>query len=181
LTAHWFVGQGNQVAPVGSSLYYYYEVAPIHVQNYAIVYNHVFTPTITNQVLAGVNYFNQVFNDFNNSFDVASLGLVTGSNLPGAPSIAISGFDATGETPPEGRNDITGHLTDDLAWTIGKHQFKFGGEFRQAQLDEFYHRHALGSFTFDGTQGPDQANATGDSYDTGDSRVDALADFLPEM
>jgi len=179
LTAHWFVGQGNQVAPVGSSLYYYYEVAPIHVQNYAIVYNHVFTPTITNQVLAGVNYFNQVFNDANNTFDVASLGLVTGSNLPGSPNLNISGFDSTGETPPEGRNDITGHLTDDLSWTIGKHQFKFGGEFRQAQLDEFYHRHALGSFTFDGTQGPDQsAAAGGDSYDTGNPRIDALADFL---
>ena len=179
LTAHWFVGQGNQVAPVGSSLYYYYEVAPIHVQNYAVVYNHVFTPTLTNQVLAGVNYFNQVFNDFNNSFNVASLGLVTGSDLPGSPNIAISGFDPIGETPPEGRNDITGHLTDDLSWVVGKHQFKFGGELRKAQLDEFYHRHALGSFTFDGTQGPDQsAAANGDSYDTGNSRTDALADFL---
>jgi outer membrane receptor protein involved in Fe transport len=184
LTAHWFVGQGNQVAPVGSSLFYYYEVAPIHVQNYAIVYNHVFTPTITNQVLAGVNYFNQVFNDFNNSFDVASLGLVTGSTLPGAPNIQITGFDPVGETPPEGRNDITGHLTDDLSWTVGKHQFKFGGEWRKAQLDEFYHRHALGSFTFDGSQGPTPQNVdptTGSSvvpWNSGDPRIDALSDFL---
>ena len=179
LTAHWFVGQGNQVAPVGSALFYYYEVAPIHVQNYAIVYNHVFTPSMTNQVLAGVNYFNQVFNDLNTSFDVASAGLVTGSGLPGSPNINISGFDSTGETPPEGRNDITGHLTDDLSWVIGKHQFKFGGEFRQAQLDEFYHRHALGSFTFDGTQeDPAAANPPTDSYGTGDQRVDALADFM---
>jgi outer membrane receptor protein involved in Fe transport len=178
LTAHWFVGQGNQVAPVGSALFYYYEVAPIHVQNYAVVYNHVFTPTITNQLLAGVNYFNQVFNDFNNSFDTASLGLITGSGLAGSPNIAISGFDAVGLTPPEGRNDITGHLTDDISWVIGKHQFKFGGEFRKAQLDEFYHRHALGSFTFDGTQGPDAAASPDDTWDTGDARVDALADFL---
>ena len=169
LTAHWFVGQGNQVAPVGSTLAWYYEVAPIHVQNYAIVYNHVFSPSVTNQVLAGVNYFNQVFNDSNNSFDVSSLGLVTGSTLAGAPNIKISGFDPIGETPPEGRNDITGHLTDDLSWVIGKHQFKLGGEFRQAQLDEFYHRHALGSFSFDGSQG---------GWNSGDSRVDALADFL---
>jgi len=169
LTAHWFVGQGNQVAPVGSSLKYYYEVAPIHVQNYAIVYNHVFTPTMTNQLLAGVNYFNQVFNDFNNSFDVASQGLITGSTLSGSPNIQISGFDPIGETPPEGRNDITGHLTDDLSWVVGKHQFKFGGELRKAQLDEFYHRHALGSFTFDGTQGP---------WTSSDARVNALADFL---
>ena len=178
LTAHWFVGQGNQVAPVGSALYYYYEVAPIHVQNYALVYNHVFTPTITNQLLLGVNYFNQVFNDYNNSFDMASLGLVTGSPLPGATNLNISGFDSVGLTPPEGRNDITGHLTDDFNWTVGKHQFKFGGEYRNAQLDEFYHRHGLGSFTFDGTQGPDQNAPNGDSWDTGDSRVDALADFL---
>ncbi len=182
LQAHWFVGQGNQVAPVGSSLKWYYEVAPIHVQNYAVVYNHMFSPSITNQVLAGVNYFNQVFNDFNNGFDAASLGLVTGSSLPGAPNIAITGFDPIGETPPEGRNDITGHLTEDLAWTIGRHQFKFGGEFRQAQLDEFYHRHALGSFTFDGSEGP---GASGDSWGgianygaTNGPLVNALADFL---
>jgi outer membrane receptor protein involved in Fe transport len=176
LSAHWFAGQGNQVAPVGSSLLYYYEVAPIHVQNYAIVYNHIISPSMANQLLLGVNYFNQVFNDFETNFDAASLGLVTGSTLPGAPNIKIRGFDPIGETPPEGRNDITGHLTDDLAWTVGRHQFKFGGEFRKAQLDEFYHRHALGSFTFDGSQGPVPGSTL--AWNSGDARVDALADFL---
>ena len=176
LSAHWFAGQGNQVAPVGSSLKYYYEVAPIHVQNYAIVYNHVISPSMANQLLLGVNYFNQVFNDFNNGFDAAALGLVTGNTLPGAPNISIKGFDPIGETPPEGRNDITGHLTDDYSWTVGRHQFKFGGEFRQAQLDEFYHRHALGSFTFDGSQGPTPGGSV--AWNSGNSRIDALADFL---
>ena len=137
LTAHWFAGQGNQVAPVGSSLLYYYEVAPIHVQNYAIVYNRVISNSIANQLLLGVNYFNQVFNDFETNFDAASLGLVTGSTLPGAPNIKIRGFDPIGETPPEGRNDITGHLTDDLSWTVGKHQFKFGGEFARRSWTSF--------------------------------------------
>ncbi len=171
---HWFAGQGNQVAPVGSELLSYYEVAPIHVQNYALVYNHVFTPSLTNQVLMGVNYFNQVFNDNDTHFNVASLGFVTGSPYLGSPNIKITGFDPIGMTPPEGRNDITGHLTDDLSWTVGKHQFKFGGEWRQAQLDEFYHRHALGTFKFDGSQGP----GSGKAWNSGDSRVDALADFL---
>ncbi len=180
LSAHWFVGQGNQVAPVGSQLLYYYEVAPIHVQNYAIVYNHVFTPTMTNQLLLGVNYFNQVFNDYNTGFDMASLGFVTGSPLPGASNINIGSFDPTGETPPEGRNDITGHLTDDFSWVIGRHQIKLGGEYRNAQLDEFYHRHALGSLTFNGSQGPDQANVndTWDTGDTGNAYTNSLADFL---
>ena len=176
LSAHWFVGQGNQVAPVGSVLKPYYEVAPIHVQNYALVFNHVFSPTMTNQVLAGVNYFNQVFSDFETDFDPAALGLVTNSPFPGAPNINIGAngeFDPTGETPPEGRNDITGHLTDDFSWTLGRHQMKFGGEYRQAQLDEFYNRHALGSLTFDGQQGP----WAGDPTIT-DTNLFPLADFM---
>ncbi len=167
-SAHWFVGQGNQVAPVGSQLVAYYEVAPIHVQNIALVENHIFSPTISNQILVGVNYFNQVFNDNQTNQDVQSLGFITGATFPNAPHISISGFDPVGETPPEGRNDITGHLTDQLSWVKGKHQMRFGGEFRQAQLDEFYHRHATGAFTFDGSQ----------VVPGGSGRADALADFL---
>jgi outer membrane receptor protein involved in Fe transport len=168
LSAHWFVGQGNQVAPVGSQLLAYYEVAPIHVQNIAIVYNRLVSSTISNQMLMGVNYFNQVFNDLQTGQNVQSLGFITGATFPNAPNITIKGFDPVGLTPPEGRNDITGHLTDQLSWIKGKHQMRFGGEFRKAQLDEFYHRHATGSFTFDGSQ-----VVTG-----GSGRVNALADFL---
>jgi hypothetical protein len=171
---HYFIGQGNQVAPVGSAVKDYYEVAPLHVSNYAAAWNSTFSPRISNQLLAGVNYFRQIFSDFNANFDLASYGLnlYNGFDLPGAPNIAITGFDAIGLTPPEGREDITGHLTDVLSYTVGKHQFRFGGEFRRAQLEEFYHRHALGNFVFDGSQGP----WAGDSGV--DSNVLALADFL---
>ena len=160
LSVHWFVGQGNQVAPVGSQLLSYYEVAPIHVQNIAIVYNRMLTSHMSNQVLAGVNYFNQVFNDFNTGYNVQSLGFITGATYTNAPNISIGSFDPVGLTPPEGRNDITGHLTDQLSYVKGAHQMRFGGEYRQAQLDEFYHRHAVGSFTFDGTQIAKKINAT---------------------
>jgi hypothetical protein len=179
LSAHWFGGQGNQVAPLtgssGSQLLPYYEVAPLHVYNYAIVFNHVFSPTLTNQVLAGVNYFNQVFSDNESNFDISKTGLVTNSPFSQAPNIQITGFDEIGLTPPQGRNDITGHLTDDLSWAVGRHQFKFGGEYRQAQLDEFYHRHTQGVFIFDGSQGAGQGLW---NYGGSDDRVPALADFL---
>jgi hypothetical protein len=171
---HYFIGQGNQVAPVGSAVKDYYEVAPLHVSNYAAAWNSTLSPRLSNQLLAGVNYFRQIFSDFNANFDLASYGLnlYNGFNLPGAPNIAITGFDAVGLTPPEGREDITGHLTEVLSYTVGKHQFRFGGEFRRAQLEEFYHRHALGNFVFDGSQGP----WVGDT--SVDSNVLALADFL---
>ena len=170
LAASWFAGEGTQTAPTSSALAPYFENAPIHVENYSLVYNRVITPSITNQISAGVSYFNQVFSDADIAFDPIGLGLNTGvtdPSLAGAPHLIIgptaasvgltaggSGFDPLGVTAPSGRNDITGHLDDSLGWTKGSHQFKFGGEFRQAQVDDFYQTGERGTIYFDGSQGP---------------------------
>ena len=180
LSARWTIGQGNQVAPVGSNLKYYYQVAPIHVQNYSIVYNRVISQRLVNQILLGVSAYNQVFHDFNTSFNANALGLITNAPGNGTPAISISGFDPIGLTTQQGRNDVTGHITDAVSYTVGKHELRFGGEYRKAQLDEFYFRNALGSFTFDGSQGP--KNQAGVIYPNNPNNyggtVKALADFL---
>jgi hypothetical protein len=156
-----FLGQGTQTAPVcNCTIPYYFENAPIHVYNYSFVHNMTLTSHITNQITIGVNYFNQVFNDQKTGFDVDSLGFVTNSPYTNAPNISISGFEEIGQTPPEGRNDITGHLDEALSWNKGKHEFRFGGEYRQAQVDEFYQRHSVGTFKFTGATGPWSADST---------------------
>ncbi len=150
-------GQGNQTAPVGSLIPYYFETAPIHVFNYSAVLNTTLSSRITNQLVASVNYFNQVFYDQNHNFNAAALGLNTGvgPGLSGTPGITISGFDnLNNATPPSGRNDITGVLDDSVSMVIGKHNLRFGGEYRNAQLDEFYQRRQRGAFTYQGSQGP---------------------------
>src|SRR5271166_257839 len=170
ISFHWFGGQGSQTQPPGASLAlatassnlgYYFEVAPLHVQNYSLVWNSAITPHVTNQVLLGVSSFYQFFHDANNSFSEQALGLYTspdammaGHEIPGAPNLQISGFDQVGITPPEGRNDATGHITDILSWSKGKHQLRMGGEFRDGRVDEFYYRRSLGSFIFSGNRGP---------------------------
>jgi hypothetical protein len=170
LSAMWFVGQGTQTAPTSSALTPYFENAPIHVQNYSLIYNRVITTTIANQLSAGVSYFNQVFGDHDTAFSPIALGLNTGVTdpaLPGAPHLIIgppssgsglsgsnTGFDPTGVTAPSGRNDITGHLDEDLSMTKGAHQLHFGGEIRQAQVDDFYQTGQRGTIYFDGSQGP---------------------------
>ncbi|MGB7845597.1 MAG: TonB-dependent receptor, partial [Candidatus Acidiferrum sp.] len=188
LSVRGFIGQGSQTAPLGTStalatassnLSYYFEKAPIHVQNWAAVFNSVLTPRLTNQLLFGVNYFNQTFNDANSSFDTKSMGLflspdavINGKPILGAPNIVIGNFEQVGITPPEGRNDVTGVLTDVVSYTAGKHQLRFGGEVRQGRVDEFYFRHSLGNFSFDGTQGP------WSTVGTLDANTKSLADFL---
>ena len=156
LSARAFLGQGSQTAPVCGTctIPYYFEVAPIHVYNYSIVHNLTLSSRITNQINIGVNYFNQIFSDQQAGFNVDSQGFVTNSQYSQAPNIKITGFEPIGQTPPEGRNDITGHIDEALSWSLGKHQLRFGGEYRQAQIDEFYQRHSTGTFTFTGSGGP---------------------------
>ena len=188
LFVRWFGGQGSQTAPTGgspalgtasSNLKDYFEVAPLHVYNGTAVLNSTLTTKLTNQVLFGANYFNQLFHDFNNSFDTKALGLFLspdatthGQPIHGSPNIAIGNFEQIGITPPEGRSDFTWHVTDIASYVTGNHQFRFGGEFRQGHVNEFYHRHGTGSFTFDGTQGPWKNDAQFDA------NTKALADFL---
>ena len=165
-----YFGDGNQTAPTSSELSPYFEVAPIHVENYSVIYNHIFSARLTNQAFFGVSYFDQVFSDAQHNYNPVALGLNTGvtdPGLSGAPKITIggaaagsgltgsaSGFDPIGVTPPEGRQDITGHFDDAVGYTVGKHSMRFGGEFRKAQVYDFYQTNARGVFTFDGSQGP---------------------------
>src|SRR6266852_1089666 len=200
LYLRWFGGQGNQTAPTGgsaalgtasSNLKDYFEVAPIHVFNYSAVFNSTFSSRLTNQVLFGANYFNQIFHDNNNSFVTKALGLFLspdatahGQPINGAPNIVIgptsgssSIFEAIGLTPPEGRSDLTWHITDIVSYSMGAHQLRFGGEVRRAKLNEFYHRRGTGKFVFDGTQGPWRSSATCTGA-TANPPLCALADFL---
>jgi len=195
LSARWFGGQGSQTAPTGgsaalatasSNLPFYFEKAPIHVFNYAVTLNSVLSNRMTNQLLVGVNYFNQVFRDAVASYDThTNAQLFLSPDTPvtpkffGSPNLRITGFEQVGLTPPEGRNDITGMIADVVSYNTGKHQLRFGGEYRQAHLNEFYFFHSLGKFIFSGAQGPwNIGTATSPVCAVADSNVCSLADFL---
>ncbi len=193
LSLHAIIGQGNQTAPLGgspalgtasSNLSYYFEVAPLHDGNYGAVLNSTLSSRWTNQFLFGASYFNQLFHDNNNSFDTQALGLFLSSSatnhgqpINGAPNIRISGFEQTGLTPPEGRSDLTLHFTDIVSYSVGKHQFRLGAEYRHGKLNEFYHRRGTGRFAFDGSQGP-WASSSACTGATANPPLCALADFL---
>lgn len=177
LSVRYYGGTGTQKAVVDSLAPFreYFQVAPSHMHNYAVALTSVLSPRMVNNMVLGANYFLQTFNDLDTSPNPASAGLNTGVTAPtlaGSPTIRVSGFSTAGATQPLGRIDTTGHVTDTLNWTVGKHQLKIGGEYRRALLDIFYNSGARGTFTFDGTRGP---WATSAAYS---SQQRALADFL---
>ena len=194
LSAIYYFGQGFADAPdcvfVCGYLPEYFQTVPSHIQNYNTVWNYTLRPTLSNQLAAGVNYFMQDFADLNHSQNPLTLaGLNTGATLSGAPQIAINGFDSIGITPTSGRNDIGGQLADTLSWTVGKHKFRFGAEYRREYIDLYYNWGARGNFNFgtgpcqqgpwyvDGPPNPNCPNPNGNDSVT-DTNVLNLADYL---
>ncbi len=180
LSARWFFGQGYQSAPYGSLLPDYLQVVPSHIENYDLIYNTAFRPNLTNQVLAGVSYFVQGFSDAVHSTPPTAAGLDTDvpSTLYGAPNVQIAGFDQIGVTPASGRNDITGHLSDIVSWTIGKHELRLGLEYRRAYIDVYYYFGGRGTFIFTGQQGPWSSSVAASGNANLDPNLLSLADYL---
>ncbi|WP_260703401.1 TonB-dependent receptor [Edaphobacter flagellatus] len=191
LSARAFIGSGRQLGNAGVNIWEYYQLAPTHVHNYAVTHNWAISNQLSNQALVGINYFGQTFNDNVHNQNIPALGLntsVTNPALFGAPSISFpnANFDSIGVTPPLGRQDYTGHVTDTATYIIGKHQFRFGGEFRRNYMNLLYQRNVRGGFTFDGQSSKSLATGSSTPYylDTSlessptDQSVRSLADFL---
>ena len=185
LSVRAFIGSGRQLGNAGVNIYEYYQLAPTHSHNYAVTHNLTLSNHLSNQLLFGVNYFGQTFNDNVHNQNIPALGLNTGVTDPtlfGAPSISITGFDSVGVTPPLGRQDYTGHVTDTATYVLGKHQFRVGGEFRRNYMNLLYQRNVRGKFAFAGSASSSVALPAGASEYADDASatvsVKALADFL---
>ena len=176
LSLRYFGGTGEQVAEAGIPYREYFQVAPSRMHNIAVNLTSTLSPRVVNQVLLGTNYFLQTFNDIDISPNPIAAGFNTGvpqgGSLSGAPQLRIANFAGVSGTQPLGRIDTTGHITDYLSVTAGRHQLKFGGEYRRSRFDVFYDNLKRGLFTFDGTRGPWASDPAVSAP------LRALADFL---
>src|SRR5439155_22013787 len=77
-----FAGSGDATAFAGSVYHDYFQFVPSRQSNYAAIWNAVLTPSLVNQLLIGINYFNQTFDDVNHGFNMAALGFNTGVTNP---------------------------------------------------------------------------------------------------
>src|SRR5262249_17149075 len=131
LSVRAFLGTGEAAQSVGSVYKEYFQVVPSRQHNFGVIWNSTWTPRLLNQLLVGVNYFNQTLDDGAHSANPPSWGFNTGVTNPanfGSPNMEISGFQngSVGVTPRLGRIDTTGHLTDNLSYNFGSHALKFG-------------------------------------------------------
>ena len=118
-------------------------------------------------------------NFFTNGPDIATqLGILGPDNAPlnssplnyGLPDVQLSNISGLSQTEPNFALSQTISASETLSWIHGKHNLRFGGDYRRVHNDFLSSSNATGAFTFTGLFTED---AAGDQT-TGSS----LADFL---
>jgi hypothetical protein len=121
----------------------------------------------------------QTANYFTSGNDVASAVGILGPNGDplntnpldyGLPSIGLSQFTGLSQQQPNFSLSQTISLSETLSWIHGKHNLRFGGDYRRVHRDFLGGSNSTGSFTFSGKFTEDPAGTA----NTGS----ALADFL---
>ena len=112
-------------------------------------------PTMINVARFGVNRIDAKPN-VTSGLDLASLGFQykgTNATAAGLPFVTVTGFFTQGDQqqPFASRVNNVISFSDDLAWIIGRHSLKFGGEIRRDQINVAYINRPNGDFTFTST------------------------------
>jgi outer membrane receptor protein involved in Fe transport len=137
-----------------------------------------FTPSLVNEARFGYTKMNNSLGTYSAYVsdtvkDIGIPGLASGPPVAwGVPmaSFAGSGFVAIGDAQdgPFAIDDNTLQLVDNIAWTRGKHSFRFGFEYTRQNFNQIGNQFSRGQFAF-------QPNAT---MSTDRKGGDAFADFL---
>ena len=125
-----------------------------HGQNAGLEWTRVFRSKLVNEFRLG--FIRMRFNELqqNHGEDIsAQLGFPDVLTNPvdlGAPDINLIGFDGIGAPVnyPQDRHDTTLQLSDNVAWTVGRNQFKIGTDIRRVRIDDYLDFLARGDWFF---------------------------------
>jgi len=158
LTGRYFFGDSNQSFPLtlvfGSNLPGFNTVVPTRVQLISLSFTHIISPKLLVEVRGGWNRFAEGFAPQDVSFDPNSIGLATvPSNDPtlfGLPQILIAGISSIGASGsiPRHRVDTNWQYFTNFSYTVGKHNWKTGFEFRRTAVNGFLDGSFRGKLAF---------------------------------
>jgi len=162
LTGRYYIGDSDQSFPLalvgGGLLPNYNTITPTRVQLISISYVTTLSPTIVNEARFGWNRFAEGFFPQDRSLDPSTLGFDTGVDKYnfGLPKINVNKTTGSNLAPlgadngdPRQRVDTNWHYIDGLSWKAGKHDIKFGYEFRRTSISQIFNRGFRGKLQFD--------------------------------
>lgn len=136
----------------------------------------IWTPTsrLTNQFHIGYNRLSQEVVNADHNLNPASVGINSGVTNPvdfGIPEISITGFEShtvggSGNWPLYTTPNQTIQFVDNVNYIIGRHNLRFGGEFRTGSTDNIRDTYGAGyvKFSDDGPASPLENFTMGDAH-----------------
>jgi hypothetical protein len=164
LTGRYYFGDSDQSFPLalvgGGLLPNYNTSTPTRVQLISLSYVSTITPTIVNEARLGWNRFAEGFFPEDRSLDPSTLGFDTGVTAYnfGLPKININSSFLNGSSlaglgsdngDPRQRVDTNWHYIDGISWKAGRHDIKFGYEYRRTSVSQIFNRGFRGKLLFD--------------------------------
>jgi hypothetical protein len=159
LTGRYYFGNSHQSFPfaqlAGGLLPGFNTITPTRVQLVSISYLKVVNSSQENEARIGWNRFAEGFFAEDQSFIPNSIGLDTGITSTyngGLPSTNVGSFSQIGATDSLAKNrvDANWHAVDDYSWKSGKHDVKFGYEFRRTTIAQLFDHDFRGTLSFSG-------------------------------
>ncbi len=159
-----------QLVPFGASVVGYPATYGNTTYYGSLAYTHTFTPSLLNELRLTVQRHHRLeYIPAAKLPDAAQLGTSIIQDDPvGPPRLGFEGsnlFIGFSSQGPTNWYDTSGALYDDLSWTKGNHNWKFGFYFSPFQNNTQYDYHVTGEYYFYG-----QSTSVGSGFD--------LADFL---
>jgi hypothetical protein len=157
ITGRYYYGNSTQSFPfaqlAGGLLPGFNTVTPTRVQLASISWVKIVNPAQVNEARFGWNRFAEGFFPQDSTFNPASIGLDTGvsSYDYGLPKVSVGSFSVLGASPgvPRQRVDTNWQAIDNYSWKIGRHDLKFGYEFRRTSIQIIQDSNFRGKLSFD--------------------------------
>ena len=157
----------NFCQSAGSPLQGSYNIPEID-EGLTFAYNYIFTPKLLNEFRGG---YNAQHTSTTQNYSTSQLLQQTGLTVPQtnnewseAPQLLINGFMATGGGNPTRQRSETIELLDNVSWNKGRHNFKFGADFKRLtdHDDNVFGNYSSGWYVFDSSSTVGQS--IGDPY-----------------
>jgi hypothetical protein len=158
VSGRYYFGDSDQSFPfaqlAGGLLPGFNTVTPTRVQLVSLSYVKVVNSNQVNEARLGWNRFVEGFFPEDHNFDPRTIGLNTGVTSPfdfGLPKISVGGVSVIGATNsvPRSRVDSNWHFIDNYSWKAGRHDIKFGYEFRRTTIQLIQDNTFRGKLAFD--------------------------------
>lgn len=169
INGRYFFGDSTQQFPLalnasGGQLPGFDTVTPTRVQLVSLSWVSVVSPTKVNELRYGWNRFAEGFFPQDKNFNPNSIGFCNTTTTSGTcdsqglpiillsptPTGASGFFSQIGATSgdPRSRVDTNNQIIDSFSWKAGKHDIKFGGEFRRTSIRQEFDKYSRGRIRF---------------------------------